>query len=271
MTLKSLAAACIAQTTVATPLGEVLLARTEDGLAGAWFEGQKAHPDPIAAPRRDDDALLREAAVQLDDYFAGRRSRFDVPLDLRGTEFQLEVWRALLGIGIGRTASYAEIARRVGAPRAMRAVGAAVGRNPVSVIVPCHRVVGSDGSLPAMPAAWRASRRAAAEAPREARWRRTAEPGRGVGRPFLFMRMGAVEFGPVAVAALRHRRLAVARALARRARTNGRTAPPLAADLRRRCHQLGAAVPVLRLRAVDHGRPGVDLHDGACSRCRVAG
>jgi methylated-DNA-[protein]-cysteine S-methyltransferase len=147
MSLASLAAACTAQTTVSTPLGPLLLARTEGGLAGAWFEGQKAHPGALAAPQTDADPLLREAALQLDAYFAGQRSSFDVPLDLRGTDFQQKVWRALLRVGRGRTASYADIARRVGSPRAVRAVGAAVGRNPISVIVPCHRVLGSDGSL----------------------------------------------------------------------------------------------------------------------------
>lgn len=147
MSLATLAAACTAQTIVDTPLGPVLLARTATGLAGAWFEGQKAHPGALAAPRADADPLLRDASRQLTDYLAGRRESFDLPLDLKGTDFQRQVWRALQRIGRGRTASYADIARRVGRPSAVRAVGAAVGRNPVSVIVPCHRVVGSDGSL----------------------------------------------------------------------------------------------------------------------------
>lgn len=147
MSLASLAAACTAQVTVNTPLGAVLLARTGTGLAGAWFEGQKAHPGALAAPRADDDPLLCEAAAQLGDYFAGRRSRFELPLDLLGSAFQRQVWQALLGIERGRTTSYGEIARSIGSPQAVRAVGAAVGRNPVSVIVPCHRVLGGDGSL----------------------------------------------------------------------------------------------------------------------------
>jgi len=147
MSLASLAAACTAQTTITTPLGAVLLARTGSGLAGAWFEGQKAYPVVIDAPRRDDDALLRDAASQLAEYFAGQRRQFDLPLDLRGTEFQRKVWRALLRIGAGQTSSYGAIAREVGSPRAVRAVGGAVGRNPISVIVPCHRVLGGDGSL----------------------------------------------------------------------------------------------------------------------------
>jgi methylated-DNA-[protein]-cysteine S-methyltransferase len=147
MSLASLAGACTAQTTIVTPLGALLLARTASGLAGAWFANQKAHPMDIAAPRRDDDALLRDAASQFAEYFAGRRSDFDLPLDLRGTDFQRRVWQALLRIAIGRTSSYGEIARELGAPKAVRAVGGAVGRNPVSVIVPCHRVIGSDGSL----------------------------------------------------------------------------------------------------------------------------
>jgi methylated-DNA-[protein]-cysteine S-methyltransferase len=147
MSLASLAAACTAQTTIPTPLGDVLLARTASGLAGAWFDGQKAYPDGMNAPRGDDDPLLREARKQLGEYFAGQRRNFDLPLDLRGTGFQREVWRALLRVGFGQTSSYGAIALEIGSPRAVRAVGGAVGRNPISVIVPCHRVLGGDGSL----------------------------------------------------------------------------------------------------------------------------
>jgi len=139
--------ACTAQTTINTPLGKLLLARTAKGLAGIWFDGQKHHPAPLSVVRRPDDALLRRAADQLHAYFAGETLRFDVPLDLHGTPFQRAVWQALLAIPGGETRSYAEIAKALGAATAVRAVGAAVGRNPVSVIVPCHRVLGSDGSL----------------------------------------------------------------------------------------------------------------------------
>jgi len=147
MSLKSLAAACTAHTLIETPLGPVLLARTDTGLAGAWFDGQNAYPAGITTPRVDDDPLLCKTAKQLGEYFDGQRSRFEIPLDLRGTDFQLRVWRALLAIDSGQTASYGQIARGIGSPQAVRAVGAAVGRNPLSVIVPCHRVIGSDGSL----------------------------------------------------------------------------------------------------------------------------
>ena len=146
-TTDSIQLECTAQTTITTPLGKLLLARTARGLAGVWFEGQKHHPGPLAAPRKPDDELLRRAADQLRAYFAGERERFDVPLDLHGTPFQRTVWAALLAIAPGRTRSYGEIAKSLDAASAVRAVGAAVGRNPVSVIVPCHRVVGSDGSL----------------------------------------------------------------------------------------------------------------------------
>ena len=136
-----------AQCRIASPLGTMLLARTKHGLAGAWFERQKHHPDVIGAPERADDPLLAETASQLRDYFAGARTAFDVPLDLQGTDFQRAVWNALLNIALGRTSTYGEIARELGVPSASRAVGAAVGRNPVSIIVPCHRVVGSSGAL----------------------------------------------------------------------------------------------------------------------------
>lgn len=139
--------ACTAQTTIATPLGKLLLARTAKGLAGVWFEGQKHHPAPLDVVRRPDDALLRRAADLLHDYFAGKDVVFDIPLDLQGTAFQRSVWQALLAIPEGQTRSYGEIAKSLGSASAVRAVGGAVGRNPVSVIVPCHRVVGSDGSL----------------------------------------------------------------------------------------------------------------------------
>jgi methylated-DNA-[protein]-cysteine S-methyltransferase len=139
--------ACTAQTTINTPLGTLLLARTANGLAGVWFEGQKHHPDPLTVARRPDDALLRRAADQLHAYFAGETLAFDVPLDLQGTPFQRRVWQALLAIPGGETRSYGEIAQALGSAAAVRAVGGAVGRNPASVIVPCHRVIGSDGSL----------------------------------------------------------------------------------------------------------------------------
>ena len=146
-TLTTLAGACTAQTTLATPLGTLLLVRTERGLAGAWFEGQKHHPGPLAAMRRPDDAVLGRAAEQLLAYFAGERDDFDLPLDMRGTDFQRAVWQQLLALPPAGTTSYGAIARALGSPSAVRAVGGAVGRNPVSVIVPCHRVVGTDGSM----------------------------------------------------------------------------------------------------------------------------
>ena len=131
-----------------TQLGPILLAATEAGLAGAWFEGQRHHPDTAAWPRDDAHPLLHEAALQLGQFFDGRRQRFELPLDLRhGTPFQQSVWRALLDIAHGHTSSYGTIGQRIGRPSAVRAVGAAVGRNPISVIVPCHRVMGADGSL----------------------------------------------------------------------------------------------------------------------------
>ena len=138
---------CTAQLRIASPLGALLLARTEVGLTGAWFDGQKHHPGELTAPVRPNDPLLCRAVDQLRRYFAGEANCFDLPLDLQGTPFQRAVWRALLDINTGTTQSYSAIARRVGSASAVRAVGGAIGRNPVSVIVPCHRVIGSDGSM----------------------------------------------------------------------------------------------------------------------------
>jgi len=136
-----------AQCRIASPLGTMLLARTKHGLAGAWFERQKHHPETIGAPERADDPLLAETASQLREYFAGARTTFDVALDLQGTDFEVRVWETLLKIPMGRAVCYSDIANKIKNPKASRAVGAAVGRNPVSIIVPCHRVVGSSGSL----------------------------------------------------------------------------------------------------------------------------
>ncbi len=137
-------------TLTATPLGDLLLAATPQGLSGAWFtEGQRGLPDwpRWGAPTRG-HPLLGQAARELAEYFAGQRQRFDVPLDLSGgTAFQQSVWRALLDIAAGDAQSYGQVAARIGHPAAVRAVGTAVGANPISVIVPCHRVLGSTGTL----------------------------------------------------------------------------------------------------------------------------
>jgi methylated-DNA-[protein]-cysteine S-methyltransferase len=140
--------AIIYTTHIDSTLGGITLAATDKGLAGVWFDQQRHWPDMTGWQSRDDHAVLREAAVQLGDYFAGRRSHFDLPLDLsHGTAFQQSVWQGLLAIPPGKTTSYGALSAGVGNPAAVRAVGAAVGRNPISVIVPCHRVLGADGSL----------------------------------------------------------------------------------------------------------------------------
>lgn len=131
-----------------TPLGTMLLAANDRGLAGAWFEGQ-AHfagigADWIAQPGHP---LLDETARQLDDWFAGRRQHFDLPLAPHGTAFQQAVWAQLREIGFGQTRSYGELAARLGKPAAARAVGAATGRNPLTIIVPCHRLLAGNGAL----------------------------------------------------------------------------------------------------------------------------
>jgi len=136
------------QTRYESPLGTMIVAATARGLAGVWFEGQKHMPDTSAWPEAPAHPVLRQAVAQLREYFAGERSGFDMPLDLQGgTAFQQSVWQALLAIPRGGTTSYGTLSQRIGKPAAVRAVGAAVGRNPVSVIVPCHRVLGAGGAL----------------------------------------------------------------------------------------------------------------------------
>lgn len=129
-----------------TPIGELLLAGEDGALAMIGF--------PTGSMRRDPEAdwiynekPLATARQQLEEYFAGARKDFDLPLTLAGTEFQVSVLKALLEIPYGETVSYGDIAKRIGRPRAVRAVGAANGRNPIPIVVPCHRVIGSSGDL----------------------------------------------------------------------------------------------------------------------------
>ncbi len=115
----------------------------EAGITRLWLDGR-----PGAEAARDDHhPVLREAFRQLEEYFARRRRRFDLPLDLRGTEFQRRVWKALLEIPYGETRSYGELARKLGVPGSARAVGAANGSNPIAIVVPCHRVIATGGGL----------------------------------------------------------------------------------------------------------------------------
>ncbi|HZW13680.1 MAG TPA: methylated-DNA--[protein]-cysteine S-methyltransferase [Noviherbaspirillum sp.] len=130
-----------------SPLGTLVLAATEHGLCGLYFEEHKYFKGTHGWQRNDTHPHLQKAARQLDEYFAGQRSAFDVDLDLRGTAFQQAVWRALQALPFGSTTSYGMIANALANPRAVRASGTAIGRNPVSIIVPCHRVLGTSGEL----------------------------------------------------------------------------------------------------------------------------
>ena len=135
--------------TVATRLGSYVLAAGTDGLVGVWRTDQKHFPraERLGPAATAPHPVLDDAAQQLQDYLAGTREAFTLPLAAEGTEFQQRVWRALLDIPHGETRSYGELAAAVGSPGAARAVGLANGRNPIGIIVPCHRVIGANGSL----------------------------------------------------------------------------------------------------------------------------
>jgi methylated-DNA-[protein]-cysteine S-methyltransferase len=138
---------------LSTPVGELVLWADDDGLTHLVLSGAARPRQPAAAEADDggqDVAIhhhLLAAATQLDEYFAGERTSFDLALDPQGTPFQRRVWFALADIPYGKTTSYAELARRVGSPKAFRAVGQANGKNPLAIILPCHRVINSDGSI----------------------------------------------------------------------------------------------------------------------------
>jgi methylated-DNA-[protein]-cysteine S-methyltransferase len=130
-----------------SPLGPVEIVASDRGIAALNFVPQSKAAGSMRAGHAARPPLLAEAVRELEEYFAGERREFTVRLDLRGTPFELAVWRALLEVPFGRTVSYGELGQSVGKPGAARAVGGANHRNPVSIIVPCHRVVGADGGL----------------------------------------------------------------------------------------------------------------------------
>ncbi len=131
-----------------SPLGQILITASNSALTGLHFVGEKYYPGISATWRRDVNvAVIRSAMLQLDEYFAAKRKTFDIALAPEGTEFQRRVWETLTGIRFGETATYGELAQRIGNAKAVRAVGAANGRNPISIVIPCHRVIGADGSL----------------------------------------------------------------------------------------------------------------------------
>jgi methylated-DNA-[protein]-cysteine S-methyltransferase len=134
--------------TVPSPLGLLVLATDGVALTGAWFEGQRYPPKMDAGwTRRPDAPVLRQAAVELVEYFAGHRTRFGLALAPSGTPFQRAVWEAIASVPYGETIAYREVAARVGRPACIRAAAAATGRNPLSIVIPCHRIVGADGAL----------------------------------------------------------------------------------------------------------------------------
>jgi methylated-DNA-[protein]-cysteine S-methyltransferase len=133
-------------TTTASPIGELTLVGDGTALTALCLPTHRHRP-PVAPDARTDPAPFRAAVAQLDAYFAGARQDFDLPLAPRGTAFQQQVWEALRAIPYGATTTYGALATRIGSPRAVRAVGLANGRNPIPIIVPCHRVIGADGSL----------------------------------------------------------------------------------------------------------------------------
>ena len=135
--------------TCEAPFGVVTVIGSDLGIRYVMFNND-AHPKPLEKLHISDTDIhdsVNDAVIQLDEYFAGSRRDFELPLDLQGTEFQVAAWNALAEIPYGRTASYGQQAASIGRPKAVRAIGGANGRNPVAIVLPCHRIVGADGSL----------------------------------------------------------------------------------------------------------------------------
>ncbi len=138
----------LATTTIPSPVGELTLVASNTGLCAVLWPSDNGRVDFDAELRPDPEhPVLTQAAAQLGEYFEGARQSFDLPLDLRGTDFQVAVWESLAQVEFGQTSTYGAQAAAIGKPAAARAVGAANGKNPVSIVLPCHRIVGKDGSL----------------------------------------------------------------------------------------------------------------------------
>ncbi|AVU77773.1 methylated-DNA--[protein]-cysteine S-methyltransferase [Pseudomonas sp. Fig-3] len=134
--------------TIPSPVGQLILVARDTKLAAILWENERLNRVRLGPLEEDSQhPVLKETERQLMEYFAGQRRRFDLALDFAGTDFQVRVWQALLSIPFGETRSYRDIAIQIGQPTAVRAVGAANGRNPISIIAPCHRVIGTSGSL----------------------------------------------------------------------------------------------------------------------------
>lgn len=133
---------------VESPIGRLKLVASDQGLVAILWENDRPRRVRLSElVQRPEHPMLARAEKELNEYFAGERDAFTLPLDMRGTDFQKQVWEALLGIPFGQTRTYGQLAKQLGNPNATRAVGAANGRNPIAIVVPCHRVVGSSGKL----------------------------------------------------------------------------------------------------------------------------
>ncbi len=129
-----------------SPLGTVAIQASDDGLTGLWFESQSTVPTHLGQ-RADDHPILLKTVSELQEYFLGKRRAFSVPVAPNGTQFQRQVWQALRDIPYGKSCSYQDLAIAIGNKKAVRAVGTANSKNPISIIVPCHRVIGKNGTL----------------------------------------------------------------------------------------------------------------------------
>lgn len=135
------------QYVIKSKIGPLHLVASKDGLQGVFFDKQAVKAVKNLNRLKPEEKILGKAALQLEEYFAGKRKKFDIALNFSGTSFQKQVWRELSKIPFGKTVSYRDIAKKIKNPKALRAVGSANGRNPMCVIVPCHRVIAADGSI----------------------------------------------------------------------------------------------------------------------------
>lgn len=132
---------------IQSSIGSIFLVASKKGLQGVFLEKQPVHLSKSLKEKNAVTNILADAAKQLEEYFAGKRTDFDLPFDIAGTPFQKQVWKALSKIPYGKTVSYRDIAKKINNPKAVRAVGSANGKNPLCIIVPCHRVIAADGTL----------------------------------------------------------------------------------------------------------------------------